>query len=1153
MGVPMEQEGFKRKLTAILSADVEGYSRLMGEDEDATILTLTTYRELMSTIIQKHRGRVVDAPGDNLLAEFSSVVDAVRCAVEIQEELRVRNAELPENRRMHFRIGVNLGDVVEEDGRIYGDGVNITARVEGLAEGGGICISGTVYDSIKSKLSLSYESMGEHTVKNITEPVRVFRMRIGPEAAPPAVEKAWPRRWLKPSMAVVVILVVAVGAWAIWNFYFRPPPIEPASVEKMAYQLPENASIAVLPFVNMSGDPKEDYIVDGITESIITGLSKTPKMFVIARNSVFRYKGRPVEIRQVSEELGVRYVLEGSVQKEGDRLRINAQLIDAIKGHHLWAEKYDRELKDLFALQDDVTMKIITELEVKLTEGEFARVSAKGTNKIEAYLKVLKANQLCRTITEGNNILARKMLKDVIALDPNYPMAYILMGWAHSQATYRWSKSPKESLARAEEFIQKALELDESQSAAHIHLAIIYRMKRQLDKALAENERAVALDPNSINFGAMAVNLLISGRFDEAIEMFKRSIRLDPIPQVWVAGGLAYAYFGAGLYEEALETFKQVLKRAKKGEYRLTSPLLGLAMTYAMLGQEEEAQAYIAKLLKIKPKYNIKLFAKKRVGLFKNQEDKNRWIDAVRKAGLPEEPPLPLPDKPSIAVLPFTNMSKDPEQEYFADGMTDDLITDLSKISGLFVIARNSAFKYKGQTVDVKKISRELGVRHVLEGSVRKVLNQVRINAQLIDATTGGHLWAERYDGKMDDIFALQDKITGKIVSALAVKLTEGEKGQLARKGTDNIEAYDAFLKGWGHYLRWTPEDHAKAVSYFKKAVELDPNYGQAYAGLANIFFFDEWRFYEVLDVPWNWREGKLQAREYLQLAMKNPTGLAHRVKADLNLRFRLYDEAIAEAERAIALNPNDPEMQLCMAKVLVFAGRPKEAVDFAKKAMRQDPRYIGFSLLHLGQAHFCMGQFENAVTFLERAVKHIPEYNKLYSFLAASYAHIGRDQEAKAALDNFLGRGVEPILRIIMYRFSRFKYQEVAERFAKGLLKAGIGGELSEYYKLFEENRLTAEEIREVMFGRTRSGFLNVNLEVDITKDGKSSFRGGSTSDVGRVWIEGDMFCFQWEIFYDSSTCCCTVFRNPEGTPEKKNEYLDVCDSGISTWSPVD
>jgi class 3 adenylate cyclase/TolB-like protein len=324
----MAAEEFKRKLTAILSADVEGYSRLMGEDEDATIRTLTTYRELMSTLIHKHRGRVVDSPGDNLLDEFGSVVDAVRCAVEIQEELRVRNAELPENRKMQFRIGINLGDVVEEGERIYGDGINIAARVEGLAEGGGICISGTVYDSIKNKLTLSYESIGEHAVKNIKEPVRVYRMRVGPEAA--AHKEARPKRWMWPALAAVIALILVFVAVALWNFYLRRPSMEPASIERMAYPLPDKPSIAIPPFTNMSGDPDQEYIGDGLSENIISALSISSQILVIARNSTFIYNGMPVKVQQVAEELGVKYVLECNVQSVGDLLRITAQLIDAL-------------------------------------------------------------------------------------------------------------------------------------------------------------------------------------------------------------------------------------------------------------------------------------------------------------------------------------------------------------------------------------------------------------------------------------------------------------------------------------------------------------------------------------------------------------------------------------------------------------------------------------------------------------------------------------------------------------------------------------------------------------------------------------------------------------------------------------------------------
>ena len=295
----MAEEGFKRKLTAILSADVEGYSRLMGEDEEATVRTLTTYREVLTTLIQQHNGKVVDSPGDNLLAEFVSVVYAVHCAVAVQKEIGSRNDELPENRRMQFRIGVNLGDVIEDEERIYGDGVNVAARTEGLADGGGICVSGTAYDQIAKKLPLGYEYLGEQKVKNIEKPIRVYRVLMDPEAAGKVIGEKRPisRHW---RWAAVALIVVA-GALAIWNFYFRPPPIEPASVEKMAFPLPDKPSIAVLPFVNMSGDPEQEYFSDGLTEEIITGLSKIPQLFVIARNSTFTYKGKPVKVQQISE------------------------------------------------------------------------------------------------------------------------------------------------------------------------------------------------------------------------------------------------------------------------------------------------------------------------------------------------------------------------------------------------------------------------------------------------------------------------------------------------------------------------------------------------------------------------------------------------------------------------------------------------------------------------------------------------------------------------------------------------------------------------------------------------------------------------------------------------------------------------------------
>jgi adenylate cyclase len=461
----MTTERVRRKLSAILRADVKGYSRLMREDEVATLDTLRAYRKAMSALIQKHRGRVVDTPGDNVLAEFGSVVDAVQCAVEVQQELKDRNTELPENRRMEFRIGVNLGDVIEEEERIYGDGVNEAARVEGLADAGGICISGTVFDHVRTKLSVGYEYLGEQTVKNIPEPVRVYRVLMEPEAAGKVIGEKRPGlgRGQRVALGFVATLVVVGAAVAVWHFYFRFPPIEAASVGKMAYPLPDKPSIAVLPFVNMSEDPKQEFFSDGMTEEIITSLSKVPYLFVIARNSRFSYKGKPVKIRQVAEELGVRYMLEGSVRRADSRLRINAQLIDATTGGHLWAERYERELKDIFALQDEITRKILVALEVRLTSGEQATIRGKGTDNLEAYLKVLQAiEHLRRTSKEGVS-LARQLAEEAIALDPEYARPYRIVATCHiTDIFWGLSKSRKKSMEQAVEMAQKAISLDES-------------------------------------------------------------------------------------------------------------------------------------------------------------------------------------------------------------------------------------------------------------------------------------------------------------------------------------------------------------------------------------------------------------------------------------------------------------------------------------------------------------------------------------------------------------------------------------------------------------------------------------------------------------------------------------------------------------------
>jgi TolB-like protein/class 3 adenylate cyclase len=625
-------EEFKRRLTAILSADVEGYSLLMREDEEATIRTLKTYRKAMRNLIQRYRGRVVDSPGDNILSEFSSVVDAVNCAVEIQRELAERNSELPHERRMRFRIGVNLGDVVEDGDRIYGDGVNIAARMEGLAQGGGICISGTVYDQVKHKLGLEYEYLGEQEVKNIPEPIRAYRILSFPGAAAHRVVKAKRtvgKTWRNVFVAVGAILVLG-AAVAVWHFYFRHPPIEVASVEKMAFPLPDKPSIAVLPFVNMSEDKGQEYFSDGLTEEIIMALSKVPELFVIARNSTFVYKGKPVKVQQVSEELGVRYVLEGSVRKAADRVRITAQLVDATTGGHLWSERYDRDLKDIFALQDEITMKIMTSLQVKLTEGQTARLTARGTKNLEAYLKCLEGREHLVRINKESNALARQKLKEAIALDPNFPAAYRFLGATHFIDIWvRATDSPKRSMGKTIEFLKKAISLDPLYGDAHGFLGFVLVYARQYEAAVAEVEKAVALSPNSAYCHGYLANVLrCVGRSEEAIQAYKKAFRMNPFPPTNLIYGLGVAYLFTGQCEEAIE---QCLKAVHLETKSVLNHVV-LTAVYGACGREEDARSQAKELLKIQPNFTVEYFGKQLT--IKDQTDRELLLGGLRKAGL---------------------------------------------------------------------------------------------------------------------------------------------------------------------------------------------------------------------------------------------------------------------------------------------------------------------------------------------------------------------------------------------------------------------------------------------------------------------------------------------------------------------------------------
>jgi TolB-like protein/class 3 adenylate cyclase len=642
----MSTQDFKRKLTAVFSADVAGYSRLMGEDEAATVKILEAYKLIMFSLIQQHRGRVVDSPGDNILAEFASVVNAVQCGVAVQKELQSRNADLPENRRMQFRIGINLGDVIEEGDRIYGDGVNIAARLEALADPGGLCVSKTAFDHIETKLPLGYEYLGDQTVKNIAKPVGVYRVLMEPRVtvagpmtkAPQA--PLWRHKTVLASAIVVLVAVIGVG---VWYFFWRAPKIEPASVEKMAFPLPDKPSIAVLPFENMGGDPEQAYFADGMTEDLITDLSKVAGLFVIARNSTFVYKGKATDIREVARTLGVRYVLEGSVRRSGAEVRVNAQLIDTTTGGHVWADRYDGDLKNIFAFQDKVTRNVVTALAVELTKEDRERVARRGTENTQAYDVFLKGWQHYLRQTPEDFRAAIVHFKKAVELDPKYGRAYAALAATYWEASRRyWDLAlgfsrTREAQLQAEQFLAKAMR-DPTPLAHQVASAMLLHMQ-QHDEAIAEAKRAIASDPNDADgYVALANTLSFTGRASDALEQVERAIRLNPHYPPYYLYQLGLARFGMKRLDEAAASLERslALNRYDHWSQRL------LLATYGLLGRRADAAKLLETIKGNEKRGWVAVYDPLTIRAstywypFTERADVERFAEGLRKAGLPE-------------------------------------------------------------------------------------------------------------------------------------------------------------------------------------------------------------------------------------------------------------------------------------------------------------------------------------------------------------------------------------------------------------------------------------------------------------------------------------------------------------------------------------
>jgi len=627
----MPQEGFKRKLTAMLSADVTGYSRLMRDDEEATVRDLTAHRVLITKIIQQHNGRVVDSPGDNILAEFVSVVDAVNGAIKIQQEIKKSNTYTSEDRRMEFRIGINLGDVIEDEDRIYGDGVNIAARVEGLAETGGIAISGIVYDQIKNKLSLGYRYLGEQDVKNIPEPVRVYRLLTDPESAGKIIGHEHPksRKWLYGAASTILILsIIFIGLYL--KYYYLPAPAEIDPENRMTFDLSPGPSIAVLPFVNISADSEQDFFGDGITENITSALANVRLLFVIARNSAFSYKGRSVTAQQIGNELGVQYLIEGSFQKSESRIRITVQLIETISGNHIWSEIYDREMEDIFKLQDEITIEILKAVGISLSDGQQIRKMYEGITDLQVFIKLLKAWKYYHRFNKEGNYLARKEIMEIIEIDDKISFVYTFLGFIYLEdISYGACDSPIICFGQATEAARKAIALDENNHKAHQLIGYIFLMRKEYEKAIDELKRSIMLNPNCADcYMTLGHTYSMYDLPPDGIDYIKKAFLLNPMPPSWYYSNLGYAYLLIKKYQNALEVFKKGVAIEPNDLFSQ----LGLATTYVVLGREKDAKSAGLEVLKIDPTFSIKRFTK--TVPLKSSAELNRFAEALRIAGL---------------------------------------------------------------------------------------------------------------------------------------------------------------------------------------------------------------------------------------------------------------------------------------------------------------------------------------------------------------------------------------------------------------------------------------------------------------------------------------------------------------------------------------
>ena len=1041
----MADDGVTQRVAAILAADAAGYTRLMAADERGTIDALDAARAVFAEQTQANQGRIVDTAGDSVLAVFEIAAGAVQAAVAIQERLGEINEPVPEARRMRFRIGIHLGDIHEKtDGSVYGDGVNVAARLEGLAEPGTIVVSDMIQGAVRGRLNQSFADLGEHEVKNVAEPVHAYRVLAEGEVMPTAAKPGRARQLALAGAAVAVAAVIAVALW--------PSPVPPSETmftadgtptDDRVLAMPTGPSIVVLPFANLSTEADQDYFADGITVDIVAALSRFSGLFVYSADTTFALNAEMTGEEQAFSDLGARYVLKGSVRRAEEMLRVNAQLLSVESGESVWTQNYDRSLssENIFALQDDISQHVagaIAGAAGIVSRADRRQSETAGHPSLSAYECVLLSYGYNRTLDPDIHSRARDCLERTVTEEPDYAMGHTALSGIYL-AEYAHDTNPqgdgRGAAERALEAARKALAIDQSDAYAHFVAANALFSLSDLEAFNEFAEQAISLNPNDpAVLGSIGAFMVWSGNIPRGRNLLEKGFALNPHQAGWMHIAMASAAYWEEDYDASLV---EIEKANSPGFFWYHA---WAAANYGQLGRASEAKQAVTALTESFPGFTAEIYREQTARYNTPDALVALTVDGLRKAGLPDA--APTPSRPVIAVLPFDSMSEDANHQFFADGVAEDIITRLARFPDIGVIARNSSFQYQGQNVDVRTVAEALGATYVLEGSVRRSENDIRIIAQLLDARDGTSIWSETYDRDLSagSIFEIQDDVTERVVgviasadSIIAMAVIEAS----ATKAPSDLASYECVIRTGEYWRSITPVVHLQARTCLERVVQEEPEFARAWTLLAALAV-DEFLYgFNVLaesDPPLD--RASAFARRALELDPNEPWG-------HWNLgRVAFYRHNLSAfrtaAERALALLPNDAMLLAAAGQSAAYSGEWERGITMMDQAIKLNPHHQPwYHFLYFYEA-YRQGLDDAA---LEAALKiEMPGYFWAHQVKAAAYGQLGMTEEAGKAVaaihDLWPGYSIQTM--IDLHRMWNHG-DDVIERMSDGLRKAGL------------------------------------------------------------------------------------------------------------------